>query len=498
MEGRIDGNLASRTTSAVVDPKTVGRPRVVIVGGGFGGLNAALALRKAAVDVTLVDRRNFHLFQPLLYQVATGALSPANIAAPLRGVLRKTRNATVLLAEVVAFDAANRRVVLDDGELSYDSLIVAAGSTHSYFGHDEWSSFAPGLKTIEDATEMRRRILFAFERAERETDPEIRKHWMTFVVVGGGPTGVELAGALSEIARHTLRHDFRHINPAEARVILIDATDRVLMAYPPDLSERAERDLKKLRVDVRTGTLVTDVGEGYVVVTRHGQSEQIASWTVLWAAGVQASPLAKKLADACGVDTDRAGRIKVMPDCTVPNFPSIFAVGDMANCPGPDGKPLPGVAPVAIQQARFAAKVIQARMAGGDVPTSFIYRDQGMMATIGRRKAVAKIGRAKFRGAIAWYMWLFVHLMQLVQFQSRLMVLLQWAWSYLTFNRSARLITGKMLAVKTKVLPAGSAASIGDPDAADTDHTGLPVVEHSPRSESASPNERRAEVATTG
>jgi NADH dehydrogenase len=452
------------------------REQVVVVGGGFGGLNAVLDLRKADVDVALIDRRNFHLFQPLLYQVATGGLSPANIAAPLRGVLRRQQNVTVLLAEVVAFDVANRRVVLTEGEVAFDSLIVAAGSTHSYFGHDEWAPIAPGLKTIEDATEMRRRILFAFERAEWETDPAIRQAWMTFVVVGGGPTGVELAGALSEIARHTLRHDFRHINPREAKVILLDAGDRVLSAYPPDLSEGAVQDLAKLRVDVRTHTLVTEVGEGYVAVSLNGQSEHIAAWTVLWAAGVQASPLAKKLAEACNADIDRAGRIKVMPDCTVPNFPHIFAIGDMANCPGPDGKPLPGVAPVAIQQAGFVTRIIKARLRGEDPPQAFAYRDKGMLATIGRGKAVAKIGKLKFRGSIAWYLWLFVHLMQLVQFQNRLMVLLQWAWSYLTFNRSARLITGKVLAVKTHVGPAGSAASIGDPDAADTDHIGQPAM----------------------
>ena len=452
------------------------RPQVVVVGGGFGGLNAASALRKVPVDVTLVDRRNFHLFQPLLYQVATGGLSPANIAAPLRGVLRRQKNVTVLLAEVVGFDVEGQKVLLDDGELPFDWLIVAAGSTHSYFGHDEWAQFAPGLKTIEDATEIRRRILYAFEHAERETDPELRRSWMTFVVVGGGPTGVELAGALSEISRHTLKHDFRRINPAEAKVILVDASDRVLSAYPTELSARAVRDLAKLRIAVRTNTLVTNVGEGFVTISHLGQAEQINSWTILWAAGVQASPLGKRLADACDADTDRAGRIKVMPDCSIPNHPRIFAIGDMANCPGDDGRPLPGVAPVAMQQARFAAKVIDANVRGTEAPKSFHYRDRGMMATIGRRKAVAKVGRFKFRGPIAWYMWLFVHLMELVQFQSRLMVLMQWAWSYLTFNRSARLITGKMLAVKTRVAARGSAASIGDPAAADTDHTGQAAV----------------------
>lgn len=451
------------------------RHRVVIVGGGFGGLNAARAFRHSDVDVVLIDRRNFHLFQPLLYQVATGALSPANIAAPLRGVLHRQKNAKVLLAEVVGFDVKNKLVLLGEGEVAYDSLIVAAGSTHSYFGHDEWAPVAPGLKSIEDATEMRRRILYAFERAEWETHPEIRRAWMTFVVVGGGPTGVELAGALSEIARHTLKHDFRQINPGEAKIVLIDAVDRVLATFPQDLSERAAYDLKRLRVDVRTNALVTDVREGLVTVSRNGQTETIETWTVLWAAGVQSSPLARKLAEACDVDFDRAGRIKVLPDCTVPNYPDIFAIGDMANCPGPGGKPLPGVAPVAMQQAEFAAAVINARVAGEDPPSAFHYRDKGMMATIGRRKAIAKLGRMKFKGALAWYMWLFVHVMQLVQFESRLMVLLQWGWSYLTFNRTARLITGKMLPVKTKMAATEQAASIGDPGAADTDHGSIHI-----------------------
>lgn len=449
---------------------TAPRHRVVIVGGGFGGLNAARALRRADADVTLVDRRNFHLFQPLLYQVATGALSPANIAAPLRGVLRRQRNCTVILAEVVGFDPANKKVLLADGELPYDSLIVAAGSTHSYFGHDDWAPLAPGLKTIEDATEMRRRILYAFERAERETDPALRRAWMTFVVVGGGPTGVELAGALSEIARYTLIHDFRHIDPGDTHIILVDAGDRVIAAFPQDLSDRAEKDLKRLRVEVRTHTLVTNVAEGEVTLSKNGQLERIASYTVLWAAGVQASPLARKLAEATGADVDRAGRIKVMPDCSVPNHPDLFAIGDMANLAGADGKPLPGVAQVAMQQATFAAKVIKARLAGVAPRTVFRYRDLGSMATIGRKKAVAQIGtKWKFKGTLAWFMWLFVHVMQLVQFQSRIAVLWQWAYSYITYNRSARLITGKTLPVKTRVSPVGPAASIGDPGAADTD-----------------------------
>ncbi|MGC1275670.1 MAG: NAD(P)/FAD-dependent oxidoreductase [Planctomycetaceae bacterium] len=450
--------------------ETKPRHRVVIIGGGFGGLNAASAFRRADVDVTLVDRRNFHLFQPLLYQVATGALSPAHIAAPLRSVLRRQKNCTVILGEVVDFDPPAGKVILADGELPYDSLIVAAGSTHSYFGHDEWAPLAPGLKTIEDATEMRRRILFAFERAERETDPELRKAWMTFVVVGGGPTGVELAGALSEISRHTLRYDFRHIDPSEAHLMLVDAGDRVISQFPSDLSERAEYDLNRLRVEVRKHTYVTNVEEGVVTLTRDDANERIACRTVLWAAGVQASPLARKLGEAVAAEVDRAGRIKVLSDCTVPGHPEIFAIGDMAQCPGPDGTILPGVAPVAMQQATFAANIIKARLAGTAPPDVFHYHDRGILATIGRSKAVAQIGRWKFKGTIAWLMWLFIHVMQLVQFASRIAVLFQWAYSYFTYDRTARLITGKTLPVKTKVAPVGLATSIGDARSAETDH----------------------------
>ncbi len=445
-------------------PQATGqRHRIVIVGGGFGGLQAARSLRRVDADVTLVDRRNFHLFQPLLYQVATGGLSPAHIAAPLRSVLRRQKNCTVFLGEVVEFDPVHRRVVLADGELPYDTLIVAAGSSHSYFGHDEWAPYAPGLKSIEDATEMRRRILYAFERAERETDPVARRAWMTFVVVGGGPTGVELAGALSEIASHTLRHDFRRIDPSEARLILVDAGDRLISGFPAELSERAARDLQRLRVELRMNTFVVNVEEGVVTLKQDDRSEQIASFTVLWAAGVQASPLARKLSEAVGVEVDRAGRIFVQSDCTVPGHPEIFAIGDMAHAVGPDGKAYPGLAPVAMQQAVFVAGVIKARLAGTEPPSEFHYHDRGILATIGRSKAVAKIGRWKFKGMVAWLMWLFVHLMELVQFANRLAVLFQWAWSYFTYDRTARLITGKTLPVKTKVPPVGLATSIGDP-----------------------------------
>jgi NADH dehydrogenase len=416
--------------------------RVVVVGGGFGGLHVARALRKSPVRVTLVDRRNFHLFQPLLYQVATGGLSPANIAAPLRAVLRRQANAEVLLAEVTGFDAAQRKVILADGELPYDSLVVAAGAGHSYFGNDSWSELAPGLKSIEEATDIRRRILLAFEAAEREEDPKRREELLTFLIVGGGPTGVELAGALSEIARHTLRRDFRHIEPSLAKILLVDVADRILGAYPETLSSKALRYLTGLGVTVRTGTRVIDIRSDHVTIEHEGRTESVPTRTVLWAAGVQASPLAKSLAAATGSETDRSGRLKVRPDLTVGDYRNVFVIGDMAHCPGPDGKPLPGVAPVAIQQGKDVARRIVSRLRRRPEPGSFRYRDPGSMATIGRAAAVAELGRFRFSGFFAWLLWLFVHIMQLTQFENRLLVLMQWGWSYVTFNRTARLITG--------------------------------------------------------
>ncbi len=425
------------------------RHRVVIVGGGFGGLYAAQSLKGAPVQVTLLDRRNFHLFQPLLYQVATGGLSPANIAAPLRSILRKQRNVEVLLAEAVDFDAARRKVLLRDGELAYDSLLVAAGSRTSYFGRDEWQHFAPGLKTIEDATEIRRRILLAFEQAEREPDPVERQALMTFVIVGGGPTGVEMAGTMAEIARYTLRSDFRHIDPREARFILIDADQRVLSNYPPKLSDSAAESLTRLGVDVRSETKVTEVLPDRVELNTPAGPMTLRTCTVVWAAGVQASPLARTLAAATGAETDRAGRILVAPDLSVPGHPEIFVIGDMANYRHtPDGHPLPGTAPVAMQQGRYVARCIRARLTGGPPPEPFRYRDYGTMATIGRRAAIAQIGRFKLTGFLAWLLWLFVHLMALVEFENRLLVLFQWAWNYVTFNRTARLITGEVLPVR--------------------------------------------------
>ncbi|HJZ98004.1 MAG TPA: NAD(P)/FAD-dependent oxidoreductase [Candidatus Solibacter sp.] len=417
--------------------------RVVIVGGGFGGLDAARALGHSGLAVTVIDRRNFHLFQPLLYQVATGALSPGEIASPLRYVLSRHRNIEVLMVEAVDLDPAGHRVILRDGEVAYDDLIIATGSTHHYFGHDEWSALAPGLKTIEDATAIRSRLLAAFEHAERETDPARRREWLNFVIVGAGPTGVELAGALGEIARDTLRHDFRHINPAEAQILLIEGETRVLPNFPPELSTRAERQLIALGVRTRTGARVTDIdAEG---VTLHSdqptRDERIAAKTVLWAAGVRASRLGKVLADRAGAPLDKAGRVIVQPDFTLPGHPEIFVIGDLALYTHDGGKPLPGLAPVAMQEGRWVARFVRARAAGRPAPKPFHYFNKGNLATIGRNKAVADFGFLRVSGFIAWLMWVFVHLMYLVEFENRLLVLTEWVYNYITRNRGARLIT---------------------------------------------------------
>jgi NADH:ubiquinone reductase (H+-translocating) len=418
------------------------RPRVIILGGGFGGLGAARALKRAPVDVTLIDRCNYHLFQPLLYQVATGSLSPANISGPLRQILKRNKNTTVLLGEAIDIDAANRRVILSDGEISYDTLIVATGSSHQYFGHDDWEQYAPGLKTVEDATDMRARILLAFEAAEREEDPEKLKAWMTFVIVGGGPTGAELAGALGEIANDTLKHDFRRINPTEARIILVEGTDRVLPTYPPQLSEAARKMLERLSVTVRTGAMVIDVKARSVTIQSGEHTEIIPTRTILWAAGVLASPLGRMLEKSAGARVDRAGRVIVEPDMTVPGHPDIFVIGDLSNFSHQTGKPLPGVAQPAIQQGRYVAKVIQRRIRGEKSP-AFHYFDKGNLATIGRGAAVADLNFLRLSGWPAWMIWIFVHLMYIVEFQNRLLVFLQWMWLYVTFDRAARLITGK-------------------------------------------------------
>ena len=424
--------------------------RVAIIGGGFGGLHAARRLKRAAVDVTLVDRRNYHLFQPLLYQIATGGLSPANIAAPLRALLRKQSNTRVLLGEVVDIDVAGRRIVLRDGELAYDTLIVAAGATHSYFGHSEWEPLAPGLKTIEDATLIRRKILLAFETAEElQSDLMAAPHalqaaisaLLTFVIVGAGPTGVEMAGAIAELAHETLRNDFRSIDPTKARILLVEAADRVLPPFAPDLSAKARAALERKRIEVRLNTLVTQIEPDAVVLKCGDSVERIATQTVLWSAGVEASPLAKTLAAQSGLALDRGGRIPVQPDLTLAAHPEIFVIGDMAHCPGSDGKPLPGLAPVAMQQGKYVASLIEERLAAKTL-SPFHYRDMGSMATIGRMQAVCNLFGWRFAGPLAWFTWLFIHLMQLVQFDNRILVFCTWAWNYFTRNRSARLITG--------------------------------------------------------
>jgi NADH dehydrogenase len=407
-------------------------PHVVIVGGGFAGLAAARALARAPVEVTLVDRKNHHLFQPLLYQVATAGLSPAEIAYPIRRILRRQRNARVLLGEAAAIDPVAKRVLLEDSDLGYDHLILATGAGHSYFGRDDWARHAPGLKTLEDALEIRRRVLAAFERAEREEDADARRQWLTFVVVGGGPTGVEMAGAFAEIARHSLARDFRRIDPRSARVILVEAGPRVLPAYPEELSEKAKVQLETLGAQVWLGAPVTAVDAAGVEVG----ADRVAARTVVWAAGVRASSLALSL----GAPLDRAGRVLVEADLTVPRQPDVSVVGDLAAIEQ-DGRPVPGVAPAAIQMGEHAAANVRRALAGEPL-APFRYRDKGSLATVGRRRAVAVLGRLRLSGFVAWLAWLSVHIFFLIGFRNRLVVLLTWAWAYLTYDRSARLIVG--------------------------------------------------------
>jgi NADH dehydrogenase len=426
------------------------RHRVLIVGGGFGGLYAARRLsRDDRVTLTLVDRRNFHLFQPLLYQVATGALSPGEIAQPLRSIFRTRPNTTVLLGEAVALDPVRREVGMSDGgAIGYDSLIVATGVRHSYFGHDEWAHDAPGLKSIDDATEIRRRILIAFEAAEREADPIRRTEWMTFVVVGGGPTGVELAGALGEIASDTLRRDFRSIDPTNARIVLIEALDRILPPYPKDRSASARRQLERLGVTVRTGTKVVGIDDHSVRLEVAGTEERLPARTVLWAAGVQASSFARVVATATDAEVDRSGRIVVGPDLSIPGHPEIFIVGDVASRPWRDGRPVPGVAQGAIQGGSYAATTILRRL-GGEPTPPFRYSNRGDVAIIGRLSGVTDIpwlgpfGRQG--GFIAWLLWLGIHIVYLIGFANRIVVITRWAWSFLTHGRGSRLITGQPL-----------------------------------------------------
>lgn len=417
---------------------------VVIVGGGFGGLRATRHLKGAPVHVTLIDSRNFHLFQPLLYQVATGGLSPANIATPLRSILKRQNNVQVLLAHVRDIDPARRCVILDDGEVAYDTLVLATGSHPQYFGHPEWRAQAPGLKTVEDALAIRRRILMAFEAAERETNPDRVKTLLTFVIVGAGPTGVELAGALSEIANHSLQHEFRTINPSDARIILADHGDRVLRTYDPSLSKSAEAALTRLGVELRPGASITQIDDSSVTLETDGANEVIATANVFWAAGVLASPLGKALSAATGIPADHGGRLPVEPDLSLAGHPEIFVIGDLANCSDGHGGSLPGVAQVALQEGTYVAKAIRARLAGHKAPP-FHYRNLGSLATIGKSAAVLEVGKIKMSGFFAWVAWLFIHLMNLVQFENRVLVLFQWAWNYLTWNRAARLITGEGL-----------------------------------------------------
>lgn len=408
-------------------------PHVVIVGGGFGGLYAARALGRAPIRLTIVDRRNHHVFQPLLYQVAMAALSPGDIASPIRWILRRQRNAEVVLADVRAVDRARQVLVLADGEMRYDYLIVASGATHAYFGHDEWRPIAPGLKTLEDALDIRRRVLLAFERAERETDPARRASLLTFVVIGGGPTGVEMAGALAEISRQSLVRDFRHIDPSSAKILLLEAGPSVLSTFPEPLRESARKDLVRLGVDVRTGKPVTQVAAGHVEIG----GESVYAETIIWAAGVAASPLGTTL----GVPLDRAGRVRVEPDLTVPGSRNVFVIGDLASLDGPDGRPLPGVAQVAIQMGRHAARNVL-RGIEQQPYRPFVYTDLGNMATIGRASAVADFGWLRLHGYPGWLAWLFVHILNLIGFRNRLVVLVQWAWSYFSYQRAIRLITG--------------------------------------------------------
>lgn len=408
-------------------------PHVVIVGGGFAGIYAAKVLGKAPVRVTLIDRKNHHTFQPLLYQVATAGLAPSEIAQPIRAITREYQNTEVLMAEVLDFDLQNRIVITDDGNLTYDYLIVAAGATHAYFGHNEWAVYAPGLKSVEDAIEIRRRVLLAFEIAERQARMERKRVPLNFVVIGGGPTGVELAGALSEISRRVLPGNFRWIDPRSARIFLVEAGPRVLATYPLDLSQSAERQLSKLGVEVLTNSMVTEIGRDWI---RIGNDEMPAA-VVLWAAGVAASPLGTKL----GV-VDRAGRPIVEPDLTIPGHRNVFVVGDLASAKSADGKPVPGVAQGAIQMGTYAAKTIVSDLAG-DSRRPFSYWDKGTLATIGRNAAVGDLGRIHLSGLIAWLAWLLIHIYFLIGFRNRLTVLADWAWQYVTFGRGARLITGQ-------------------------------------------------------
>lgn len=430
---------------------------VVIIGGGFGGLYAARALKQAAVQITLLDRQNYHLFQPLLYQVATGFLSPADVASPLRTELKKQKNVQVIMAEVTDFNVKSHKVNLKGEKIAYDTLILAAGASHSYFGHPEWGDFAPGLKSIDDALEAQRRIFLAFENAERTADEDQRQMWQTFVIVGGGPTGVEVAGALGETVQHTIRSDYRSIDPTQIRILLLEAGDRLLPAYSPELSNKAARSLEKLGVTVRTGNLVTQVEKEMVEVHIGERLENIATGTILWAAGVQASPLGRRLIEQTHTELDKAGRLVVEPDLTIPGHPEIFVIGDLANFSHQTGKPLPGLVQPAMQEGAYAARLIRKRLKGGTLP-AFHYRDKGMLATIGRTSAIADLGTIKFTGFFAKLIWIFIHLWYITIFENKILVFMQWAWNFLTMSQRARIITGPT--VLTSSSPASESQSL--------------------------------------
>lgn len=417
--------------------------RVVIIGGGFGGLYAAKSLAKSQdVDVTLIDKRNFHLFQPLLYQVATGTLSPADISSPLRSILSQHKNVHVLMDEVTDLKTEQQKVITDHAEIPYDTLILATGVSHHYFGNDQWKDTAPGLKTVEDAIEMRRRIFVAFEAAEKETDPVKRQALLTFVIVGAGPTGVELAGAIAELAYNTMKNDFRKIDTTEAKVLLIEGLDRVLPPYKPDLSEKAAEALAQHGVTILTQTKVTHIAEHQVTIEREGQTATIEANTILWAAGVKASGMGAVLANRTGASLDRAGRVIVEADLSVPNYPNIFVIGDLAHfAHTPEGKPLPGVAPVAVQEGQYVARLIHKRIKGADMP-AFTYSDKGSLAVIGQNQAVVDFGFVRFSGFLAWFVWVVAHIYYLIEFDNKLVVMVQWAWNYFTRRRGARIITG--------------------------------------------------------
>ena len=446
----------TNTNNSTASNKT--NHHVVIIGGGFGGLYAAQQLGKSPVSVTLIDKRNFHLFQPLLYQVATGGLSPGDIASPLRAVLNRQKNTRVIRGEVVDIDPAQQVVFTADKSIPYDSLIIATGAHHHYFGNDEWEEHAPGLKTIEDALELRRRIFSAFEKAELETDPAKRAALMTFVVVGGGPTGVELAGALAELAHFTLKNDFRKIDPNEARIFLLEGGQQILPSYPKKLSQKACKSLQKLNVVVRTETLVTGIEKDTIFVESGERTDAISASTTLWAAGVKASGLSKIVAEKTGVETDRMGRLVVESDLSIRGFPNILVIGDLANFSHQTGEPLPGVAQVAIQQGRHVAKLIKNRLRQKKTPP-FRYFDKGNLAVIGRNAAVADIGAFKLSGWFAWFIWIFVHIAYLVEFDNRVLVMFQWAWNYFTRKRGARLITNDDVPSETQAAGAKQAES---------------------------------------